>query len=191
MSTRKKCGIMAIVSIWSTAIIAIILSMVNHFGKVSVYAIPWINLTVPYWWDIPLLLVYVNISLAFFFFKVPLRDYDQINGIFTIELIAGVILGVIAAILTINGHFTGGLILGTVFATFLGSTYENSPSYKVKFKDGIIAAISSGLIFGLAVGLIAGIGVGFLTAIGIGLISSLLVIVICLIVDFHRFLLKN
>ena len=196
MSTRKKLVIMLTVSFCSAIIMAIVLGIVNHFQPISDYTIPLVNLTLPRFYDIFIVLIPVNAILGAFFFLIPCltaryhlcRDDKEtmFDGLMS-GLMVGFIIGLMSGLeFGLVSGLVAGFVTGFTFTLLVGTVFGLGFGLMSGLGLGLGSGLISGLGFGLVIGFVVGIGIVAILTIIIGLIF-----VIKKIIHSHAKLSKN
>ncbi|MDD3101669.1 MAG: hypothetical protein PHE59_00765 [Patescibacteria group bacterium] len=115
---------MAIVSFWSTVIMAITLCIVSHFGPVSTQEIPWIKLTLSRWWDVLFLPAYSWILFLMWMLDTAEKKVFSGAKTITISILDAFAYGVVIGLLVgfscglfegLGAGFVAGLGVGVIF----------------------------------------------------------------------------
>jgi len=165
MNKKKKLKIMAIVSVGSAVITAIVLCIINNFKPISDFSMLWKNLTISRWWDILFLPIYVNIILGLILFRDPaylkISDKKYMAGLWF-----GLGFGLLSGILQSSVEIIGlGLLIILAWGLWFGLLRVSEMGLWSGIKLGLIW----GLGFGLGLGLWFGFMFGFMVGLGLGL----------------------
>lgn len=172
MNKREKFVSMGVISFGSAVIMAGILALVPK--TVATYTIPGVNLTLSRWWDIPLLLIWLNLILGFWYFLVPyLVKRYEIAEIEEVDLWMPIISGFgFALLFGVIGRLDtgpeGGIIWGLLLGLPGGLGMAVTTGRQIDPVIGLAGRLVCRFVSGLAGGLGMGLAIGFVSGFGIG-----------------------